>query len=98
MRVKMVTHIGVVGSRDDGFETGNSGPSKGEGGETVPRAIEVRIFTSFEDENVAEHRRLARMTPNDRWRELAVLQARLWGEHWRSYPIVKRASWERLPW
>ena len=62
------------------------------------RRTEVRIFNSFEDENAAEHRRLARMSPQERCRELAVLQTRLWGELWRSVPIVKRASWEKLPW
>ena len=59
---------------------------------------DVRVFNSFEEENAAEHRRLARMSPDERCREFAVLQTRLWGELWRSVPIVKRASWEKLPW
>jgi len=60
--------------------------------------FDVRIFHSFEEENAAEHRRLARMSPQERCREFAVLQTRLWGELWRSVPIAKRASWGKLPW
>jgi len=58
----------------------------------------VRIFTSFEEENAAEHRRLAAMSPQARLRELAVLQARRWGQDWGEKPITKRATWERLSW
>lgn len=58
----------------------------------------VEIFTSFEDENAAEHRRQAAMTPAERMHELAVLQARLWGEAWTAKPLVRRASWERVDW
>ncbi len=64
----------------------------------VERRTKVELFTSFEDENAAEHRRLARLSPQDRWRELAILQIRLWGEEWGSTPIAKQASWERLSW
>jgi hypothetical protein len=59
---------------------------------------QVRVFDSFEEENEAEHRRLAAMTHDERMREFAVLQARRWGEDWGRRPIVKRASWERLSW
>jgi hypothetical protein len=55
----------------------------------------VRIFNSFEEENRAEHRRLARMTPEERLAEFAVLQERVWGELWTSVPMKKSASWER---
>jgi hypothetical protein len=54
----------------------------------------VRIFTSFEEENRAEHRRLARMTPEERLSEFAVLQERVWGDLWTSLPMKKVASWE----
>lgn len=64
----------------------------------MERGKKIKVFTSFEDENAAEHRRLAKMSPQERWRELAVLQTRLWGELWGSAPIAKRASWERLSW
>lgn len=54
----------------------------------------VRIFTSFEEENRAEHRRLAGMTHEERLAEFAVLQERVWGELWTSLPMKKVASWE----
>ena len=58
----------------------------------------VRVFSSFEAENEAEHRRLAEMSPQERLKELAVLQARRWGESWTKVPMTKRATWERLSW
>lgn len=58
----------------------------------------VRVFGSFEEENEAEHRRLAAMSHDERMREFAVLQARRWGEGWGRGPIEKRATWERLSW
>jgi hypothetical protein len=58
----------------------------------------VRVFSSFEEENAAEHRRLAAMTPLERMREFAVLQARRWGESWDRVPIERRASWEHVGW
>lgn len=56
----------------------------------------VRIFTSFEEENRAEHRRLAGLTPEERLSEFAVLQERVWGELWTSLAMKKVASWERF--
>lgn len=58
----------------------------------------VRVFSSFEEENRMEHRRLAEMTPEERCAELAVLQERVWGELWTSVPMKKTASWEKLAW
>ncbi len=55
----------------------------------------VRVFTSFEEENRAEHRRLAEMTHEERCAELAVLQERTWGSLWTSVPMTKVASWEK---
>jgi hypothetical protein len=62
------------------------------------RKAEVRVFSSFEEENVAEHRRLAGMSPQDRLREFAVLQARRWGESWSREPMQRKITWERLRW
>ena len=62
------------------------------------RNTDVRVFASFEEENAAEHQRLAGMSPEERMREFAVLQARRWGESWGQKPIKKRATWERLAW
>lgn len=55
----------------------------------------VKVFASFEEENRAEHQRLAEMTPEERCAELAVLQERAWGELWTSVPMKRVASWER---
>ena len=62
------------------------------------RSRKIAVFPSFAEENKAEHRRLAMMTPAERCRELAVLQERHWGKRWTSDPIVKKATVERLPW
>ena len=59
---------------------------------------DVRVFSSFEEENAAEHLRLAGMSPEEQLREFAVLQARRWGEFWGQTPMEKRATWERLGW
>lgn len=64
----------------------------------MDRKPEVRVFSSFEEENAANHRRYAEMSPEERLREFAVLQARVWGDRWTSIPMVKTASWERLDW
>ena len=62
------------------------------------RDLSVSIFSSFEDENKAEHRRLAAMTPKQRWDEFAILQERVWGKKWTNERIVKRVSFEKLKW
>ena len=62
------------------------------------RNLQISVFSSFEDENEAEHRRLAAMTPKQRWDEFAALQERVWGKKWTSERIVKRASFEKLKW
>ena len=58
----------------------------------------VRVFSSFEEENAAEHQRLATMSHEERMREAAILQIRRWGESWGLTPIDRIASWERLAW
>lgn len=64
----------------------------------MQRKPSVRVFTSFEEENAAEHRRLSAMSPQARLREFAVLQTRHWGQDWGKIPIVKKATWERVSW
>lgn len=64
----------------------------------MQKKTRVSVFSSFEEENAAEHRRLAGMSPPERMREFAVLQARRWGEAWGKAPMEKRATWERLSW
>ena len=57
-----------------------------------------RVFASFDEENDAEHDRLASLTPIQRWDEFAVLQKRAWGESWTSTPMVKTATVESIDW
>ena len=64
----------------------------------MQRELTIQVFTSFEEENAAEHRRLAAMSPQARLRELDVLQARRWGQDWGNKPITKKATWERVSW
>jgi hypothetical protein len=58
----------------------------------------IRIYQSFEDENQAECKRRAQMTPQERCREFSVIQARVWGERWQLKPIKREATWEILDW
>ncbi len=60
-----------------------------------PRAT---IFRSFDEENQAEYRRRAKMTPKERYDEFTVLQERAWGKDWASQPMVKIATWEDVDW
>jgi hypothetical protein len=62
------------------------------------RDTRIDVFFSFEDENAAEHRRLAAMSPEERCQEMAVLQERMWGPEWTKTPIEKVASWEDVSW
>jgi len=64
----------------------------------MQRNTDVRVFSSFEEENAAEHRRLAGMSAEERMREFAELQTRRWGESWGKTPMELRATWERLDW
>ncbi|MCU0305469.1 MAG: hypothetical protein MUC56_15555 [Thermoanaerobaculales bacterium] len=74
-----------------------SPPTDGEAHPGRDEAL-VRVFVSFDDENEAEHRQLASMSPQERMLEFAVLQARRWGQAWGRSPIVKRATWETVSW
>jgi hypothetical protein len=56
------------------------------------------IFSSFEEENAAEYRRLARMTPSQRLDEGAILQQRAWGKNWTKKPIKRIVSIEKITW
>lgn len=58
----------------------------------------VDIFSSFEEENTAEHRRLASMSPEERCQEMAILQERLWGQEWTNKRMKKVVWCEDLNW
>ena len=62
------------------------------------RSMKIAVFASFAEENEAEHRRLAKMTPEQRCQEFAILQERQWGKKWTSEPIVKIATFEKVSW
>lgn len=62
------------------------------------RSAVFRLFASFEEENNAEHERLASLTPLQRWQEFAVLQRRAFGDAWTEEPMVKAASVETVDW
>ena len=59
---------------------------------------QIRIFSSFEEENRAEHQHRANMTPKERCREFEILQQRRWGADWTTKPMVKIASYEKVNW
>lgn len=60
------------------------------------REKRVKIFTSFADENRYEEERRQKMTVEDRIKEFAVIQERRWGGGWRSRPIVKKVTFEKI--
>jgi hypothetical protein len=62
------------------------------------RKLKVRIFSSLEEENQAEFLRMAKMTPNQRLEEAAILQDRAWGKNWHKKRIKKIFSIEKVPW
>ncbi len=62
------------------------------------RNLKIDIFSSPEDAEQADIRRRAKMTPSERWQEMAILQKRAWGENWTRIPIKKIVSYEILDW
>jgi len=62
------------------------------------RVVSVKRFSSFEEENREEHRRLAALTSEQRLNEFAILQERLWGKKWTQDGIVKTVRIEKLEW
>ncbi len=62
------------------------------------RNMSIEVFSSIEEENLAEYRRRAQMTPMERLKEFAILQERAWGDKWTKEPMVKVISYEKVPW
>jgi hypothetical protein len=62
------------------------------------RVVSVNRFSSFEEENLAEHCRLAGLTPIQRLKEFGILQERLWGVKWTGSEMEKVAIIEKLAW
>jgi hypothetical protein len=61
----------------------------------VQRDVTYRVFSSFEEEAVAECLRRSEQSPEDRINEFAILQERCWGEKWTSQKMVPVVSFER---
>jgi hypothetical protein len=61
-----------------------------------PKAVSV--FSSIDQENEAEYRRRAKMTPAQRLDEFATLQERLWGRRWTHEPMKRIVSIEKITW
>lgn len=62
------------------------------------RNLSVSWFSSFNEENEAEHIRLAGMTPNQRLKEFGILQKRVWGRQWTHSRMIKTAKVEHITW
>ncbi len=62
------------------------------------RKTHVRIFSSFAEENLAEHRQAAKKTSRQCWVEFAALQERMWGKGWWNTPLKKTARVEATNW
>jgi hypothetical protein len=60
--------------------------------------MQVSLFSSLEEENLAEHIRRAHMTPSQRLTEFGVLQKRAWGKKWTSTRIKKIVKIEKINW
>ncbi|MCX6584017.1 MAG: hypothetical protein NT166_27910 [Candidatus Aminicenantes bacterium] len=62
------------------------------------RNMPIEVFSSLEEENLAEYRRRAQMTPMERMKEFAILQERFWGAKWTKEPMVKVIRYEKISW
>ncbi|MEM8994575.1 MAG: hypothetical protein AAGF23_07260 [Acidobacteriota bacterium] len=67
-------------------------------GNGMKREARVRIFHSFQEANEAEDQRRRARSREEMMREFEALQERHWGESWRSGPIKKVATWEKIDW
>lgn len=60
----------------------------------MKRKLKVELFSSFDEENKAEHKRRVMMSIEERIQEFGILQERAWGKDWGRNPIVKKATYE----
>jgi hypothetical protein len=58
----------------------------------------ISIYSSLEQENEAEYRRRAAMTPDQRLHEFGVMQERAWGTLWTRKRMKRVASYEIVTW
>jgi len=64
----------------------------------MKRNMPIEVFSSIEEENLAEYRRRASMTPMERMEEFAILQERMWGDKWTKEPMVKVIRFGKTSW
>jgi len=64
----------------------------------MARKMRVQLFDSFEAENNAENVRRASLSPEERMKEFAAIQKRVWGTEWQKKKIEHRVSYEVLNW
>ncbi|MFA6715046.1 MAG: hypothetical protein WC082_12340 [Victivallales bacterium] len=64
----------------------------------MEKSLKIQVFNSLEEENKAEYSRRKAMTPEQRMREFALLQERVFGKAWTSEKIKKIVSYELLNW
>ena len=56
----------------------------------------IKLFISFEDENRYESERRRKMTAEEKMKEFSIIMERRWGSDWRSQPIVKKVTFEKM--
>ncbi len=61
---------------------------------SVKEKKEMKIFSSFDEENEEEYKRRQQMSCEERCREFSILQERRWGKYWRSKPIKKVVTYD----
>ena len=58
----------------------------------------VKIYDSFQAAEAANSSRLSRMSIEDRLKEFAIIQQRVWGKLWTETAIVKKITFEDIQW
>ena len=64
----------------------------------MARNLQVQIFDCMESANDAEYLRRAQQSPQERMKEFAVLQERVFGKDWTQKKIEKVVSFEEVDW
>ena len=64
----------------------------------MKKNLNIKIFSSFEEEAEAEYKRRAEQSPQERMKEFAILQERCWGEKWTNSKIEHVVSFEEVTW
>lgn len=62
------------------------------------RNMTIQLFDSVEEENTAEYKRRAALSPEQRMIEFSAIQERVFGKEWQTKKIDPRVSYEILDW